>query len=230
MKMEDRTIMQNTAPAPPIKVFIVDDHPLVRNSLRELIADTHGLCPCGEAESCEQALQKIPQARPDLVILDLGLRGPNGFELLRSLRKSYPRIQVLVLSMLDEDRYALRAIKEGARGYVMKTSSPEEILNSVFEAAHGKLVVSQVVQQQLLADVADPHSSISHPDQILSGREWQVFECLGRGLTIKQSAEQLLISEKTASSYCERIKTKLKATRLRDVSRTAQDWLRNQEL
>lgn len=222
--------MDNTDTSSDIKVFIVDDHPLVRNSLLDLFAATPGLCTCGEAESCDEALKKIPAARPDLVIVDLGLRGSNGFDLLRSLKKCHPGIRPLVFSMHEESRYALRAIKEGAQGYVMKTVSPEAVLDAVFRVGRGKLVVSEPVQQQLLQDTADSRPGPERPDRILSSREWQVFECLGHGLTTKAIAGQLGISEKTAGSYCERIKTKLGKPRLREISQMAHDWLQDNAL
>ena len=215
--------------ARPIKVFVVDDHPMVRISLRDLFASTAGFFVCGEAGTCAEALQKITEAGPDVVVLDLGLRGPNGFELLRGLKKSCSEARALVFSMHEETKYALRAIKEGALGYVMKTARPEELLDAVRRVAAGQRVVGVEVQQQLLQNAAEGKTEI-RPDQVLSGREWQVFECLGRGMTMKETAERLEIGEKTVGSFCDRIKEKLEMPRLRDVAQLSQDWFRDEML
>ena len=221
---------QITSEAIPIRVFIVDDHPLIRTSLRDLFASRAELCCCGEAESCAEALRLIPDAAPHVVIVDLGMSGDNGFELLRKLKISQPQVHSLVFSMHEESKYALRAIKAGAQGYVMKTSSPDVVLDAVIKASEGKRVVSDDVQQQLLREAAVGDSVEPRPDQVLSSREWQVFESLGQGLTMKEIAERLHIGEKTVGSFCNRIKTKLDKARLRDVAQMAQNWFRDEML
>ena len=221
--------MENAAERSAIKVFIVDDHPMVRISLRDMFAATRGLSVCGEAGSCAEALKKIPEASPDVVVLDLGLCGPNGFELLRGLRESGSMARALVFSMYEESKYAIRAIKEGAQGYVMKTARPEDVLAAVVQVHQGKRVVSAEVQQQLLQEAAGEKSEL-RPDQVLSGREWQVFECLGKGLTMKEISERLGIGEKTVGSFCDRIKDKLELPRLRDVAQLSQEWFRSEML
>ena len=213
-----------------IKVFVVDDHPMVRISLRDLFASTAGFEVRGEAGTVAEALEKIPAAGPDVVVLDLGLRGPNGFELLRGLKKNLPQVRALVFSMYEETKYALRAVREGALGYVMKTARPETLLEAVGAVVQGKLTVSEDVQRQLLQEATEGRSAASHPDQVLSGREWEVFEHLGRGLTMKEIAERLRISEKTVGSFCDRIKDKLDLPRLRDVAQVSQDWFRDEML
>ncbi len=222
--------MKHEAVSTAIKVFIVDDHPMVRISLRDLFSGTPRFWVCGEACACAEALQKIPEAGPDVVVLDLGLRGSNGFELLRGLKKSLPQVRVLVFSMYEETKYALRAVREGALGYVMKTARPETLLDAVAAVGQGKLTVSEEVQRQLLQEAAEGRSAVSHPDQVLSGREWEVFEHLGRGLTMKEIADHLRISEKTVGSFCDRIKSKLDLPRLRDVAQLSQDWFHDEML
>ena len=207
-----------------IRVFIVDDHPMIRMSLSDLFAMRPELKVCGDAGSCAEALERIPAANPDVVVVDLGLGEANGFELLRSLRSRHPGIRSLVFSMHEESKYALRCIKEGAQGYVMKTARPEMVLEAVVQASQGKLVVGPDIQQQLLMEAAGGGPKLDTPDRVLSSREWQVFECLGKGMTMKEIADRLRISEKTVGSFCDRIKTKLGKDRLRDVAQMAMDW------
>ena len=215
---------------PPVKVFIIDDHPIVRGSLRDMCEATPGLAVCGEAGSYGEAIQLLGATNPDIAIVDLGLKVQNGFELLRYLRKHHANVRPVVFSMYEETRYAIRAIKEGAQGYVMKSAPPGAIINAIFDANQGRLVVSEPVQQQILTDVASGQNGPIRPDQVLSGREWQVFECLGKGLTMKETAEQMGISAKTSSSYCERIKAKLNMPRLRDIAQLAHEWLSDNAL
>ena len=226
--MIDGNTMKKEQPSPAIRIFIVDDHPMVRISLRDLFASTPGFFVCGEAGTCAEALQKVAEAGPDVVVVDLGLRGDSGFVLLRELRKSCPVAKALVFSMHEEAKYALRAIREGALGYVMKTARPEELLDAVAAAGRGERTVSEEVQRQLLQEAAEGRPAASRPDQILSGREWEVFECLGKGLTMKEIAEKLRIGEKTVGSFCDRIKGKLDMPRLRDVAQLSQEWFRDE--
>ena len=202
---------------------------MVRISLRDMFSVTRGLSVCGEAGSCVEALKKILEVSPDVVVLDLGLCGPNGFELLRGLRESGSMARVLVFSMYEESKYAIRAIKEGAQGYVMKTARPEDVLAAVVQIHQGKRVVSAEVQQQLIREAAGEKAEL-RPDQVLSGREWQVFECLGKGLTMKEISERLGIGEKTVGSFCDRIKGKLELPRLRDVAQLSQEWFHDEML
>jgi len=211
-----------------IRVFIVDDHPLIRASLRDFLASRAEFCFCGQAGTSGEALRLIPDAAPDVVVVDLGLSGENGFDLLRKLKISQPHVRSLVLSMHEEAKYAMRAIKEGARGYVMKTSDPDVVLDAVLKVSQGKRVVGEDVQQQMLSEASNGEPAENHPDRVLSSREWQVFTGLGQRLTLKEIAERLHINEKTVSSFCNRIKTKLDKPRLRDVTQIAQDWFRDE--
>ena len=211
-------------PAAPIRVFSVDDHPIVCDSLQGLCRTTAGYGACGEAATIDEAIAKIPQAQPDVVVLDLELHGRSGFELLRHLRQQHPQIHVLVFSMHEEARHALKAIKEGARGYVMKSAAPSEILTAIQQASQGRLAVGEEIQQKILLDEVQGKTAAKQPDELLSMGEWQVFECLGRGLSVKEVADELHVSEKTVNSYCERIKEKLNLPRLRDVIRLAHEW------
>lgn len=213
-----------------IRVYIVDDHPVIRSSVQGLFAGEGDILLCGEAGSCAEALGGIEAAQPDVVMVDMGLPDGSGFDLVRELKAVWPQIRTLVFSMHEETKYALRAIKEGAQGYLMKTAEPEEILDAIRKASEGKKVVSEGLQQQLLSEVTSPVEEEVHPDRVLSSREWQVFERLGEGKTIKEIAEQLAVREKTVRSYCDRIKIKLGQRRLWNVAWLAQEWRRDDPL
>ncbi|MDD3440498.1 MAG: response regulator transcription factor [Kiritimatiellae bacterium] len=208
-----------------IRVFIVDDHPLICQSVEGMLATRPEMVYGGSAASCGEALEKIKQVLPDVVLLDLGLTHSNGFELLRRMRHLLPQTGVLVFSMHDEEKFALRAIREGARGYMMKTAKPQEVLKAIADVAAGQLVIGPAIQQRLLQEASGEEPLAPTPDRILSSREWEIFELLGKGLTMKEVSRRLRISEKTVGSFCDRIKLKLNKPRLRDVARTAQQWL-----
>lgn len=215
--------MKNPSDSGAIRVLVVDDHPVIRMSLQDLFSARPGFVFCGAAESREEALRKTEETAPHVVIVDLGLSSQNGLDLLRKLRAKHPEVRSLVFSMHEESKYALRAIKEGAQGYLMKTAPPEDILGAVTSVSQGKLFVSAEVQQQLLQEAAG--SGERNPERVLSSREWQVFELLGKRMTMREIAQELQISEKTVGSLCDRIKVKLEKSRLRDVAWMAQDWL-----
>ncbi len=215
----------------PIRVFIVDDHPLIRSSLRDLFASRGGeFHCCGEAGSCKEAVERIGAARPDVVLVDMGLPDDNGFALLRELKTNWPRVGALVFSMHEESKYALRAVKEGALGYLMKTATPSAVMDAVIRVSEGKRVVDESIQQQLLEEISGDPKAGSSPVRLLSSREWQVFEKLGQGQTMREIAEHMKLSEKTVGSFCDRIKVKLGQGRLRDVARMAQEWSRHDPL
>lgn len=215
----------------PIRVFIVDDHPIIRSSLRDLFASQGGkfFC-CGEAGSCKEALQLIEEARPDVVMVDMELPDDNGFALLRELRINWPKVRALVFSMHGKSKYALRAFKEGALGYLIKTATPSAVMEAVIQVREGKRVADESIQQQLLVEMSDDLKTRPSPERLLSSREWQVFEKLGAGQTMREIAEQLKLSEKTVGSFCDRIKVKLGQERLRGVARIAQEWVRHDPL
>jgi len=206
-----------------IRVFIVDDHPLVRIGLAGLFADQSGYRVCGEAENCEEALRKIPGASPDVALIDLALGTHNGFDLLRALRREHPAVRALVVTSYDEAKYAARAIREGACGYLMKCSSMADILVAVRRACRGDIVVGEAVKQQYLAEVARETETSGRSRNELSQREKQVFAGLAEGLRQKEMAKRFQISIKTVGCYCDRIKAKMGLARLRDVARVAHE-------
>ena len=207
------------------KIFLVDDHPLVREWLTTLINQEPNLIVCGEAEDAAHALRDIAAKQPDIAIVDLSLKGSPGLELIKTLKAKLPNVAVIVLSMHDEKLYAERAIRAGARGYVMKRESTKKIIGAIHQVLQGKLWVSD----QMTAAFAErfvggqrgnSESLISQ----LSDRELEVFNLLGRGLETRQVAETLNVSIKTVQAYCARIKDKLQLANASELLREAIRW------
>ena len=206
--------------SPRKTVFLVDDHPLVREWLTNLINQQPDLLVCGEADSSSEALKSILAQRPDVVVADIGLRDSSGLDLIKSLKHSRAGLPVVVLSMHDESHYAERALAAGARGYVMKRESTGKVIAAIYHVLRGKLFVSEAVASHLVEHlVKGRHADLASAVETLSDREMQVFELLGEGRGTRQIGDTLGITLKTVQAYCARIKEKL------DV-RTATELLR----
>ena len=191
-------------------VYIVDDHPLVREWLTNLINQQPDLVVCGESESALQAFSAIGASRPDLAVVDLSLKDSSGLELIKSLKESHPGLAVLVLSMHEESHYAGRALRAGARGYVMKRETTGKVIEAIRRILDGKLYVSEALAEVLAAHLRDNKKGENlSPVEQLSDRELEVFDMLGRGLGTRQIGEMMGISLKTVQAYCARMKEKL---------------------
>lgn len=206
-------------------VFVVDDHPIVRQGLTLLINQEADLAVCGEAEEMHSALSAIPAAKPDILIVDISLNGPDGLELLKHIRLTSPRLPVLILSMHDESIYAERALRAGANGYIMKQEATEKVLVAVRRILSGEIYVSDRVANNMLQHYvrgADPthHSEISE----LTDRELEVFRLIGEGHGTRQIAEALHLSVKTVESYQAHIKDKLSLRSARELVQHAVEW------
>ncbi len=206
-------------------VFIVDDHPIVRQGLALLINREPDLVVCGDAQDAGSGLSLIEEMRPSLVIVDLSLNGPDGLELLKNIRSRHPNLPVLILSMLDESLYAERALRAGANGYIMKQEATERVLVAVRRILGGEIYVSDRMAGRMLhrfvggAPEGEP-SPIAH----LTDRELEVFRLIGEGLGTRQIAEQLHISVKTVESYQAHIKEKLSLRNARELVQRAIQW------
>jgi DNA-binding NarL/FixJ family response regulator len=200
-----------TRHAPPFTILVMDDHPIVRHGLRQLLNDEPDLDASLEAASVAEALTLIRGHGPDLVIADLSLEGNNGLDLVKQIRKSHGRTAVLVLSMHDEALYAERALRAGASGYVMKQEPPERVVEAVRTVLRGELFVSPRVASRLMRS-ALAHAARRDGGDIesLSDRELDVFEGIGRGLSAAEIAARLSISVKTVESHRSHIKRKLR--------------------
>lgn len=192
------------------RIFIVDDHPLLRRGLAELINREQDMMFCGEAEDSPSAMKAIAQLKPDLVIVDISLKGYNGIELIKNIKAFDQKIQVLVLSMHDESIYAMRVLKAGAKAYVMKQEVVDKVMEAVRRIRAGKVFVSERVASRMLDQVVvggDP--APDSPVDLLSDRELEIVNMIGSGLPTREIAAKLHISIKTVESHRARIKEKL---------------------
>jgi len=210
---------------PKRKVFLVDDHPLVREWLTNLINQQPDLAVCGETESAPRALQAIAAAQPEVAIVDISLKDSSGIELIKSLKLSHPEVAVLVLSMHDESLYAERALRAGAKGYIMKRETTRKVIEGIRQILDGKVFVSDSVKEALaLRLVENKTQTPLSPVEQLSDRELEVFEMLGQGLGTRQIADALRVSIKTVQAYCARAKEKLNVRSATELLREAIRW------
>ena len=208
-----------------IHIYLVDDHPLVREGLANLINQQPDLTICGEAEDAPQALKEIAARKPDVAIIDISLKGSSGIELIKQLKLQQPGVAVIALSMHDEKLYAERAVRAGARGYVMKRESTRRIVGAIRQVMQGKLALSDEMTALLAQKfVAGPRDAVRSPIEQLSDRELEVFDLLGQGIETRRIAETLNVSIKTVQAYCVRIKQKLRISTATELLREAVRW------
>jgi DNA-binding NarL/FixJ family response regulator len=206
-------------------VFVVDDHPIVRQGLALLINQEADLAVCGEAEEMQTALPAIQSMRPDILIVDISLNGPDGLELLKNVRITSPRLPVLILSMHDEAIYAERALRAGANGYIMKQEATERVLVALRRILSGEIYVSDRIANSMLQHYVrgvNPAEQSSMTE--LTDRELEVFRLIGDGLGTRQIAEALHLSVKTVESYQAHIKEKLSLRSGRELVQHAVEW------
>ncbi|HWW01279.1 MAG TPA: response regulator transcription factor [Candidatus Acidoferrum sp.] len=206
-------------------VFLVDDHPLVREWLTNLIHQQADLAVCGEAESGPQALQGILALKPEVAIVDISLKDSSGIELIKSLKQCCPKVAVLVLSMHEESHYAERALRAGAKGYIVKRETTRKVITAIRRVLEGKVYVSEDLAAALAAQLVTGNSLGGRSTaELLSDRELEVFELFGQGRGTRQIAEQLRVSVKTVQAYCARIKEKLGLASATELVREAVRW------
>src|ERR1700691_1667223 len=197
-------------PSAKRSIFIVDDHPIVRQGLALLINREPDLAVCGDAEEARSALQLIEELKPDLVVVDISLNGPDGLDLLKNIRAHDAGLPVLILSMLDELLYAERALRAGASGYIMKQEATEQVLVAIRRILDGEIYVSDRMANKMLHRfVGGSPATARSPIAELTDRELEVFRLIGEGHGTRQIAEDLHISVKTVESYQAHIKEKL---------------------
>jgi len=209
------------------RILVVDDHPLMRLAVREILRDQSDLLICGEASDAVSALRLVKETQPHLIILDLSLGQDFGLELIKQITKSDASWRILVLSIYDESLYAERALRAGARGYLNKREPPEIILAAIRSVLTGKIylppdAVDQVLHR--LSGVKDPGAELAGAEQ-LSDRELQTFELLGMGIASREIARRLHLSLKTVEVYRERIKHKLGLKGSAELMRRAVEWV-----
>ncbi|GAC1506992.1 MAG: response regulator transcription factor [Terriglobales bacterium] len=206
-------------------VFVVDDHPIVRQGLALLINQEADLTVIGEAEEMHSALSAILAVPPDILIVDISLNGPDGLELLKNIRVNSPRLPVLILSMHDESVYAERALRAGANGYIMKQEATEKVLVALRRILSGEIYVSERIANSMLQHYVrgsklSEHSSVAE----LTNRELEVFRLIGEGHGTRQIADELHLSVKTVESYQAHIKEKLCLRSSRELVQHAAQW------
>jgi len=192
------------------KVLVVDDHPVVRQGMAQLIGHEPDLTVCGEASTVPDALKAIAACTPDVAVVDLSLKGTSGMELLKDIKVRYPRLPVLVLSMADENVFAERALRAGARGYMMKEEAADKVLEALRCVLSGRIYLSDAMASRLLHQfVEGKGESGASPVDRLSDRELEVFQFIGQGLGTSEIAHRLHLSPKTIETYRAHIKEKM---------------------
>jgi DNA-binding NarL/FixJ family response regulator len=208
------------------KILIVDDHPLMQKGIVLSLASETGLEICAKVSSAEEALDVLDSSNPDLVIVDISLPGMSGLELIKHLHARRPDLKILVMSRHDEALYAERAIRAGAKGYIMKMEVGEKLVKAVRRILNGGIYVSEDINERLLMGMASGRRTLAEsPLEVLSDRELEVFELTGRGQGTRDIAERLHLSVKTVESYRARIKEKLNLTSAAELMQHAVQWV-----
>jgi len=211
---------------PQKRIMIVEDHPIFRLGLAELINQEEDLSVCGETDDVPSALAQIQGLSPDMIIVDITLKNRDGIELIKEIHRQHKSLPVLVLSMHDESLYAQRALTAGARCYIMKQETSESIIHAIRCVLSGKVYASE----SIMGDILSQWVGAGPPDKPaidrLTDRELQVFQLIGQGRTTKEIAEILFLSKKTIGTYRERIKEKLAIKNAAELIRFAVHWVR----
>ncbi|MFO1475415.1 MAG: response regulator transcription factor [Verrucomicrobiota bacterium] len=207
------------------RIVLVDDHPIVRERLSEIINGEPDLSVCAEAEDRTGALQTIEAAHPQLVIIDLALKNSNGLELIKDIRARWPKVLMLVVSMHDESLYAERVIRAGARGYITKQEATRRILQAIRRVLSGEIYLNEKTAAHVLGRLTgSPRTQAGSVSDLLTDRELEVFDLTGSGLNTRDIAERLRIDVKTVETYRVRIKEKLNLKGASELLQLAIRW------
>jgi DNA-binding NarL/FixJ family response regulator len=218
----DQTMTENNA----VSVFILDDHQFVTQGLRMRMNHENDIEVCGTAATVQDTLASLQNSEPEIMIVDLSLTDGNGMDVLKIVHEQYPGIKTIVLSSHDEKIYALRCIRYGAKGYVMKVNDFDTIIEAVRTVKKGGLFFSGDVKQQIQEAEDKAGTSLTAAINQLSEREFEIFKQLGRGLRQRQIAEVLFISPATVNSHCKNIRSKLYLSSMDELISKALDWFR----
>lgn len=221
--------MGGSVPNAKRKVFVVDDHPVFREGLVGIIAQQKDLTVCGEAADAAETLKAIRASAAELAVIDISLDGMNGIDLIKSLRSSYPKLRLLVVSMHAEMLHAERALRAGANGYVMKKEKGAQLLEAIRTTLDGKVFLSAAMNEQILQRVTGGVDIGKRPmTHGLSDREYQVFQFIGQGYGTRQIAEALNVSMKTVETHREHIREKLKLGNTFELVQRAIHWMHHE--
>jgi two-component system invasion response regulator UvrY len=199
-----------------LRIFIADDHPIVREGLKQIIAKTSDMTVVGEAADGQQLLDKMRGNQVDVVLLDISMPGRSGLDVLKQLKTQWPKIRLLVLSQHPEDQYALRVLRAGAAGYMTKESASEQLIIAIRKVASGGKYVSPSLAEHLASDLdGGPGDRPLHTN--LSDREYEVMRMIAEGKSVSEIGEELSLSVKTISTYRTRILSKMNMTKNADI-------------
>jgi DNA-binding NarL/FixJ family response regulator len=213
------------------RIFLVDDHPVTRQGVGVLIDQEPDLVVCGQADSAPAALQMMQKIKPDLALVDITLKTTSGIELLKNVHALLPDLPVLIMSMHDESLYGERALRAGAKGYIMKHEASERILFAVRSVLDGDLYLSEKMKEKMLHRlVRSKKNEVVFTIDTLSDREMEVFQLIGNGFGTREIAEKLNLSIKTIDSYREHLKLKLRLDNGPDLVRHAIQWVRSESV
>ncbi|HPX51609.1 MAG TPA: response regulator transcription factor [Deltaproteobacteria bacterium] len=190
-----------------IRVLVVDDHPIVREGLKQILSDTEDILVVDEADSGQAVLSSAARSNFDVVLLDISMPGRDGLEVLRELKQQKPKLPVLILSMYPEEHYAVRVLRAGASGYLTKSSAPDELISAIRKVASGRKYISSTLAERLIYELDREADRPMH--EVLSDREYQVMHMISTGKSVKEIAEALGLSVKTVSTYRSRIMEKM---------------------
>jgi DNA-binding NarL/FixJ family response regulator len=214
----------------PVTFLVVDDHPVFRQGLVALIRSNERYVVSGEAGSASEALDALTRSVPDIALVDISLVGQNGLDLVRTLKASHPAMMILIISMHDEAVYAERALKAGARGYVMKQEAASVMLDAITTVLSGKIYVSAAMRDRLLETMFTRKEETGTPSvERLSDRELEVLERIGQGYGAAETAKALNLSVKTVNAYRDHIKAKLRLEGAGELRRYAVKWVQSRD-
>jgi len=219
-KQPDKTDKNKT------NILIVDDHPIVRQGLAEMVNHEDDLEVCGQAEDAHQAMQALKELKPDMAIVDISLKETSGMELIKDLNAQYPNLPVLALSMHDESLYAERALRAGAKGYIMKAEATEKVIMAIRKILSGGIYLSDKMSSKMMHKFVGGNAEINtSPVERLSDRELEVFQLIGKGFGTRQISERLFLSIKTIETYRAHLKEKLNLADAAELLQYAIQWV-----
>lgn len=211
------------------RIIVVDDHPVVCNGLRLLVADDPELSICGTTDNAGDCISMLEKIHPDMLLVDVSLNGPDGIELIKRIRQINHNVGILMFSMHDEELYAERALSAGANGYVMKQEDPDILLKAIHQVLNGEIFLSPAMTSRLLKRISGSrtpkNSELKQSIEKLSDRELEVFELIGHGLSTRRIAEKLNLSAKTIETYRMHIKEKFELNDAAELAHHAVHWI-----
>lgn len=227
---------KNQPPPPPpnprkgkTRVLLIDDHPILRKGLAQLINQEPDLEVCGECEEAPKGFEAAVTLNPDVAVVDVSLKGGNGIELIKNIKARCPDLPILVLSMHDEALYAERALRAGGLGYIMKAEATEKVLGAIRQVVKGEIFLSDKMKGKMLQQMAFGKSKIiTSPIESLTDRELEVFRLIGEGRSTRQIAEELHLSVRTVEAYREYIKDKLNLKNATELVQHAFHWVHHE--